>query len=266
MSAGDPSLSPEPGSAGEAPPVRGETIPTASTSTVRRLGVANCWMGVLTVALLAGLTSWLVGERFLGYYAPSHKAESDPYSFTALRREKSEADSRNTAIAYGVLGASLGLGLGLAGGLARRSLPAAMTAAVAGCLLGGAAGVGLSRALVPYYLRGIDPAEPSLLLPLLTHGGIWTAIGAAGGLAFGLGAGGWNRTVHAILGGVVGAVLGTVAFVVFQAAAFPLQQSEELLGPTRLLRLSADLCVTVFVSAGVVLQEMAFARRASPKA
>jgi hypothetical protein len=243
-----------------------ETIPVSSTSTAQRHGVAGSWVAAFTFAILAGLSSWLVGEQFFGYYKPSHEAESDPYAFTALRRERSAAESRNTAIAYGALGAFLGLGLGAAGGLARRSLPAAISAGLVGGLVGVGAGAGPPFVLVPLHLRSVDPAEPSLLLPLLTHGGIWTAIGAAAGLAFGLGAGGWNRTVHAILGGIVGAVLGTIAIVVLEATMGPLQQSQEFAGPTHLWRLAANLGIALFVAGGVMVQELAAARRASAKA
>lgn len=261
MSAADPSASVDSGSSGQVPPLRSEAVSTFSTSAAGSPRAASLWAGALTAALLAGLGSWLVGERFSGYYKPSHEAASQPYSFTALRAEKLVADSRNTAIAYGSLGVLLGVGLGLAGGLARRANLAALAAAAGGGLLGGVAGVGLSYALVPVYLREVDPVQPTLLLPLMIHGGIWTAIGAASGLAFGLGRGGWSRIFRATLGGAVGAMLGTVAFVVLQAVAFPLHQNEELLGPTPALRLAAVLCVALSVAAGVVVQESESARR-----
>ena len=107
----------------------------------------------------------------------------------------------------------LGLALGVAGGLARRAPVAAIAAGVTGLVLGGAAGAGTTMVLLPYYhaaraaLSDEDYNE-DLALALRTHGGIWIAIGAAAGLALGIGLGNWTRMARAVIGGILGAVSG----------------------------------------------------------
>lgn len=260
MSCDHPTPITDPESPSQGPPLAGDPAPAPPAAAVS-LRRTRAWVAACTAALLAGIGAWLVGEKSAGYYAPSHEADSHPYSFTRLRREKSVADARNTAVAYGALGALLGLGLGAAGGLARRSVPSGWAGAVVGSLLGGAAGAGPCLVIVPLYLRTIDPAQPTLVLPLLSHGVVWTAIGLAAGLAFGLGAGARDRAIAAALGGAVGAMLGTFCFEVLQAVTLPLQRGEEFMGDSAALRLAADLCVAVFAAAGTVALATAPSRK-----
>ena len=53
-----------------------------------------------------------------------------------------------------------------------------------------------------------DPQSQDLTLPMLTLGSIGSAVGAAGGLAFGLGLGGRDRWSKSLFGGLLGAALG----------------------------------------------------------
>ena len=109
----------------------------------------------------------------------------------------------------------------------------------------GAAGV-TSLALLPAYnaykQRHPDEALQDLTLPLLIHLGVWSAAGAAGGLAFGLGLGARGRLAAPILGGVVGAVVATIGYELIGAMAFPAAKTAQFVsahlgnpldGPTR---------------------------------
>ena len=64
------------------------------------------------------------------------------------------------------------------------------------------------------------------MLPLLTLGSICSSVGAAGGLAFGIGLGGRDRWMKSLLGGLVGAALATVVYELVGAIAFPTDKTE----------------------------------------
>ena len=100
-----------------------------------------------------------------------------------------EIGIRNGIIAFGALGGATGLALGLAGGLIRRSALRAIAAGATGLLLGGGIGVALSWLILPIYYEHSTGGE--LTYSLMVHGGVWVAVGAAAGLAFGIGLGGW---------------------------------------------------------------------------
>ena len=56
---------------------------------------------------------------------------------------------------------------------------------------------------------------------LLVHGLPWAAVGAAGGLAFGIGLGGRARAVRGLLGGLLGAIAGAFLYEIIGALALP---------------------------------------------
>jgi hypothetical protein len=89
-----------------------------------------------------------------------------------------------------------------------------------------------------------------LLLPLLVHGGVWSAIGLAAGSAFGAGLGGRGRILHAALGGLSGAIAATLVIEVASALAFPLAKAHRPVSEAPGARLLACLGVASFVAAG----------------
>jgi hypothetical protein len=179
---------------------------------------------------------------------------NEPEELIAANRQSREsAHSRGGATAFGILGATLGLTLGLAGGLSRRAPGAALTAGVVGSVLAGAAGAGVTMGLVPLYFQNQDPQSNSLLLPLLIHGGIWSAIGLAAGLAFGIGLGGRGRVLRAGLGGLLGAIVGTLLFEIMGAIAFPTAKTHYPVSEEAASRLLAVLAVSLSVAAGAVV-------------
>ena len=154
---------------------------------------------VLVGGLLAGLAGFGVGEYALQLLAPSRdlppgiRGDQVKAPIEHARRRQVSQDQVAT-MSYGVLGALLGLTLGAAGGMARRSAGAAIRAALIGLVLGAAAGIGATFLLLSlYHTLHADPtpenATQELYLALATHGGIWMAIGAAAGVALGLGSG-----------------------------------------------------------------------------
>ena len=115
----------------------------------------------------------------------------------------------------------------------------------------------MSLALLPLYnnyqARHPDEAARDLILPLLVHAGIWSGVAAVAGLAYGLGLGERKWVPRIMLGGFIGAVLGTVAYELIGAAAFPSAQTSHFVSVTWMTRLLARLAVTVPASAGMAL-------------
>jgi hypothetical protein len=220
------------------------------------------WLWALTAGLVAGLASWLGGEAAYGYFKPvirrpANWEEMSPFDRTSVisdltREARPSVEAKNAAVAYGMLGAALGGTLGLVGGLARRSNRAALAAALVGIVAGASAGAGMSAVLTRVFYRLLDP-ESGMMLPFLTHAGIWMSVGAAGGLAFGMGLGGRRSIVRALLGGLLGAALGTMMFEVINAVAFPLVRVFEPVPGERLPRLLALLGVAGFAALGAAV-------------
>jgi hypothetical protein len=211
---------------------------------------------VLGLAILAGVGAWFSGEKTFGYFQPSLEASSQSYDFRALNREMAQAGAGNGALAFGALGGLLGLGLGVAGGLVRRSVGGALLGGVVGLVLGAAAGALPSLVVMPWQWRhrNDDPASLDLFVPMLVHLALWSAIGLAAGLAFGVGNSGTqpSRIGKAALAGLVGAILGTVVFEVVGAALFPMARTADPFSVTAETRLLARLCVDGFVGLAVL--------------
>ncbi|MBY0395992.1 MAG: hypothetical protein K2X91_05895, partial [Thermoleophilia bacterium] len=162
---------------------------------------------LVAVAAVAGLAGWQAGERTRETFAASSKAANEPYAFAQFNYEQDMSDGRNAAIVYGTLGALTGL---LTGAVAGRLLGSTRTAILGG-LAGGVLG-GILPALpcpwvVPLYRKWGDPADPSLLLPVLIHGAMWGGLGLGVGAGLGLAAGGGRRLLIGAFGGLLGAWL-----------------------------------------------------------
>jgi hypothetical protein len=169
--------------------------------------------------------------------------------------ERVAAVTRNAALALGLMGATVGLAMGLAGGLARSSAWAGALAAFLGLVLGAAAGAGAALAAVPLALRvrDRDPGNLSVEMAssLLAHGIPWAAVGASGGLAFGIGLGGRARAGQGLLGGLLGAVAGAFLYEIIGALALPGTKTIEPIAATWGIRLLAQLLAIIPLAAGV---------------
>jgi len=78
-------------------------------------------------------------------------------------------------------------------------------------------------------------------------------VGAAGGLAFGIGLGGRDRWVKSLVGGLLGAALGTVAYEVIGAVAFPTDKTELPISLSPRTRAMLHLLVAVMAATGSAL-------------
>jgi ABC-type transport system involved in cytochrome c biogenesis permease subunit len=211
-------------------------------------------MGIALVAgLLAGLAGWLVSETILQAYGdilnPKVRREADAEG----GRRAAQAQLISAAGTFAGLGATVGLGLGLAGGLARRSASAGVRAALVGCLLGSVAAASISLLVVPYFFKKHDPQSQDMSLPLLTLGSICSSVGAAGGLAFGIGLGGRSRWVKSLVGGLVGAALATFVYEVVGGIAFPADKTELPISQTLVTRAMLHVLVATLTAVGSAL-------------
>ncbi len=160
------------------------------------------WALTLAFSLTAGLMAWACAEMMLVPEIATGKRGG------AARLLPEVPASRNAMVSFGMLGGALGLSLGLAGGLIRRSVLWTALAAAIGLVLGGVTGIGVTWLTLPVYYVHLQSND--MIYSLLVHGGTWTAIGAMGGLAFGLGRGGWGRITRCVLGAAAAALLATV--------------------------------------------------------
>jgi hypothetical protein len=163
------------------------------------------------------------------------------------------AAARNGALTFGVLGLCLGGCLGLAGGLARRS-SFAVAAGGLGSVLGFAAGVATSLALLPFCIASrLRYPDNDLVISFVMHGAIWGSVGAVAGLAFAVGLGERSVWVRALTAGFAGALVGAVAFDLIGAVAFLGAKTDDPISRTWVTRLIARLLVTVATAAAVSL-------------
>ena len=158
--------------AGQGQGQQGESASSRGASE-ERLGRTR---GLLAVGgLLAGLLAFGVGEAVYDLI-PAASMTQHALGLTRVTPTLATeivAAVRNGALAFGVLGLFLGGCLGLAGGLARRSW-FAVAAGGLGSVLGFAAGVGASLALLPFCIASrIRYPDNELVISFLMHGAIW---------------------------------------------------------------------------------------------
>ena len=206
----------------------------------------------LLAGILAGVLAYLAGEATLqanrsglGLIRKARPTPEDVYKQILVI-------ATCASVTYGALGGTLGMALGLTGGLIRRSRRGAVLGAVVGLALGGGLGGLATRIITLNYYQKQNVDANDLILPLLTHGAIWSTVGLAAGLAFGVGLGP-SRWKTAAVGGLAGAVLATLVYEVAGALAFPAARTDLPLSMTMTSRAMAHLLVASFVAAGAAL-------------
>jgi MFS family permease len=224
----------------------------------------SLWGWAVVAGLLSGLLTWAAGEVAWERVKSAQTPKIVPFP-TAEDHDRVIRDmASSTAVSFIQQGAILGAVLGLAGGLARRRALAGLIAALVGGGLGAIAAGAAALGLLPVYFKNVDPQANDLTYPLLTHGGIWAAAGAAAGLAFGLGAGGRGRWARCAVGGLLGGALATMVYDLVGAIAFPLDKTSQPVSATMVTRLFAQFAVAVFVAGGAALVAAEAPRRSPP--
>lgn len=111
----------------------------------------------------------------------------------------------------------------------------------------------VSLVFVSLFFKNHDPLSGDLVLPLLTHGAIWSAVGAFGGLAFGVGLGGPGRWKATTVGGLTGAAAASVVYELVGALVFASSKTDLPLSSSGSARGLALLLVAALSSIGAVL-------------
>ena len=83
------------------------------------------------------------------------------------------------------------------------------------------------------------------------HGAFWIPIGAAGGLALGLGR--RDRIASALVGGAFGALVGTVAYEMIGGMVFPMAETGAPISLTGTTRLLGRLLVPTLAAVGAAM-------------
>ncbi len=228
----------------------GSALPASGGSRAVRLWALGAGAG-------AALVSWLLIEATFDSFKPKGTARQfvgSTFLFAGWE-ERMTAATRNAALALGLMGATVGLASGMAGGLARPSARAGAMAAFLGLVLGAGGGAGAALAAVPLasHIRDRDPGNMSVEMAssLCVHGFPWAAVGALGGLAFGIGLGGRGRPGRGLLGGLLGGISGAVLYEVIAALAFPGTKILDPIASTWGIRLLAQLLAVISAAAGI---------------
>ncbi|MEO6807747.1 MAG: hypothetical protein ABI353_01360 [Isosphaeraceae bacterium] len=226
------------------------------------------WPVVLASALIGGALGWLGGEAAFDHFVLPEELDARSASISATQADMDEAgqfrlknETRNGALALGLLGAAMGLTLGLAGGIVGRRPKRGLAYSIPGLIVGGALVAGVVLALQPALKTWQTENPDDLLSVLLLHGVLAAAVGASGGLAFGLGLGERGWTPRALLGGLAGAALAALLFQMVAGAAFPIGRPDYIVPTTPSTRLVARLVLGLGTALGVCL-----ARPVAPRA
>ncbi|MDG3007672.1 hypothetical protein [Paludisphaera mucosa] len=209
---------------------------------------------MLFVACIAGFAAWGCGEMTNGFFRPSEESSARRFDFGALNRELRIAGTRNAAVSYGLLGGLLGLALGLSAapwkGPAARSLGPGLL----GLIAGAAGGVAGSYLVIPIHFEYKDPSGTDMLQSARAHGVIWGLAGLGAGLAVGLSGPHPGRpiAVRSALGGLIGALLGTVVYELVGGLAFPLDRTTDAVAASTSTRLIACISVAIGTALGIL--------------
>ncbi|APW60136.1 hypothetical protein BSF38_01600 [Paludisphaera borealis] len=211
---------------------------------------ANPIRWAILTAFVVGIVAGGIGETEAVKFKPALTTISIPGSTYQgpSSNTRRAAQIKEVALRSALLGGMLGLGVGLAGGFARRSGLTAILGATIGLIVGGGLGSAVAWPVLSLYLDAEDAGPGELLRSVLMHLGLWLPIGVAAGLALGLGEP--RRIPAAVLGGLVGVALATIAYEILGSIVYPLAETG---GPVALEwqpRLLATLLVAVGAAGG----------------
>jgi hypothetical protein len=214
------------------------------------------WAYLVVTALIAGVTSWLIGETRLGVVEP----EKVPSVFqgqpivTATPETISIAMLRTTIRQNLVFGGLLGAAMGLAGALVLGSARRCLVAVILGLTVGSAVSGAVALGVIPIYERHRDDFANDLIPSLLMHCANWCMVGAVAALAFGVGAAARMRELPAcVLGAVLGACLGAAIFELLGAVLFATDGTGEPTAGSAGSRLFARVVVALCVAAAIAM-------------
>ncbi len=227
------------------PPVSAPPVPNSR----RFLLIASFW------AALAGIIAWWVGESKILDAPPLQErfvAAGRPIIWSTPATKEAAARVTSSRL-HAVFAGLLGLFLGLVGGSARSSMRAALISGLVGASVGALLGGGTPYVVLPIHAHYRQIHEGDLAASLVLHVSLWAGIGAAAGLALGLGVGGSRRALKAAGGGFLGAVCGALIYDLLGATVFPLEETWLPTSTTARTRLLARVLVAVMTALGAAI-------------
>jgi hypothetical protein len=236
----------------------------ATTRNVTRL------RGAKRLALLAGvvaaLLGWGLSEPVVGWFHIVRGGDPrDAVAMQAETRALDRATTLNATLVCSIQGAVLGLMLGAAGAAARRSVHAGVPAAGAGLVCGAGLGALAAFGAFTAYMRLVGSNRDEILSSLLAHEVAWAPMGAAAGLAFGLGLGGRGRAMRALAGGFLGAATGAALYEIVGSIAFPLDRTGYPVASTMPARLLASVAIALGTALGAAFVSESEAPKTAPR-
>jgi hypothetical protein len=206
----------------------------------------------LIAGLAAGFFSWRCGEMATSAFKPQlFRVQIGLQTFIQpTLASENAAEFKNAVVAYMILGALTGLAMGIAGGLTAQLPSRGLITGLGGAVVVAAIAAAASYGLLPLFYRRHVPDPNDWWSPLVIHGGIWTAVGAASGLFFAIGRRSIAYAPRVIFGASVGAVLATFLFQALAAQFLLNAGADEPNARTSSARLLARLLVCGFIAVG----------------
>ena len=220
---------------------------------VFQVGALRIWFLGLTASAFGAWLGWIGGETAATYLRWDPSALDSDFRERGLRdseitdllfASRVRAETKNTALTFGILGGSIGLSFGLIGSLGGHMRRCSVLGGMGGLILGFVAGVSISIVLVPLFFARLEDG-PSPVLPVLMHIGMYSTIGAVAGFSFGFGLSRWRGAGQGLVAGFMGALLGAFVNDVLHTILFPLEWEYSPIPGTGSSRLMGHLLVSL---------------------
>ena len=117
-------------------------------------------------------------------------------------------------------------------------------------MLGGALGAAGSFGSFTAFHALTDANSQDIIPSLLAHSGVAALVGAAAGLAFGMGSRGRGMALRAAIGGLVGAALGACLYEILGAILFPVAKTGDPLAASGSARFLWHVLVDLLAGLG----------------
>ena len=211
------------------------------------------WRIALACAAAAALVSWVAGEFTYTAFKPKmvETVQLSGVIFQPTLTTQNVADFKNALLTFGVLGGVLGFAMGFAGGLARGSTTRGLVVGSMAAVICALVAAGAARAMLPFFYRRLAPDPNDVMTPILGHGGIWCAIGAASAVAFAIGIKARRDAFYIVVNACVAAFSASFLYHMAAESLFPAARSSEPLAISSSARLLAIAFVTLLVAVGV---------------
>jgi hypothetical protein len=160
------------------------------------------------------------------------------------------ADVKNAMLTIALLGGVMGLTMGFAGGLARGSIVRGLIVGSVAAAICALVCAGVAKVMLPLFYRQLAPDPNDVMTPILVHGGIWCAVGAASATAFAIGIKARRDFFYIVVNACVAAFSASFLYHMAAESLVPDARPSEPIAISPLARLLAVVVVTMLVAVG----------------